>query len=24
VEWTFYWPDARRWEGADFTVTVKR
>jgi glucoamylase len=22
IRFTYYWPDARRWEGADFTVTV--
>jgi glucoamylase len=24
VEWTFYWPGAERWEGADFSVRVRR
>src|SRR6185437_55801 len=23
VQFTFYWPDARRWEGADFAVQVE-
>jgi glucoamylase len=22
IEWTFYWPDADRWEGTNFAVTV--